>query len=461
MNAFGGELLLGETASAFRGVSIDSRTLQAGQLFICIRGERFDGHKFLREALARNAAGVVLSDFQEMPADFLSTHTSRNLFVIRVPETLTALQELARYHRQRIAVRVVAVTGTNGKTTTKEMIASIAETTYRTLKTEGNLNNHIGLPLTLLQLKPDHEVAVLEMGMSAAGEIKRLAEIAGPEIGVITNISEGHLIQLKTLKNVQAAKGELFDALDASGTAVVNADDPLVYELAQSLRAKKISFGIDRIADVQAKDPRPGEEGYDFTANLFAQAFPVHTPFLGACNVYNALAAIAATHVLGVSPEKMAAGIANTKLPANRYEIHRLGSMTIIDDSYNANPRSMREALTTLMNHSATGRKIFAIGDMLELGESEQTAHDQLGEDIARQGVDILIAVGELAALAAQSASEAGMGKDNVHAFRTRPEAVQFLQSTLFEGDCLMVKGSRGAGMEQVVQSLLKTSALR
>jgi UDP-N-acetylmuramoyl-tripeptide--D-alanyl-D-alanine ligase len=201
-----GDLLSGQESGTFKGVSIDSRTLKAGQLFFCLLGPTFDGHAFIRQAAEKKAAGIILSDKgQSAP----SSQEADAPFVICVNDTLSALQDLARFHRQRLSVRVVGVTGTNGKSTTKEMIASIAETTFKTLKTRGNLNNHIGLPLNVLELDASHEVAVLEMGMSAAGEIKLLADIAKPDIGVITNISEGHLVQLKTLKNVQSAKGEL------------------------------------------------------------------------------------------------------------------------------------------------------------------------------------------------------------------------------------------------------------
>ena len=216
-----GNLLSGRKLETFKGVSIDSRTLKAGQLFFCIQGPNFDGHAFIEQAFKKRAAGIIISDREQLAPFSQETDLP---FVIRVDDTLSALQDLARFHRQRLPVRVVGVTGTNGKSTTKEMIASIAETTFKTLKTRGNLNNHIGLPLNVLELDRTHEVAVLEMGMSAAGEIKLLADIAKPDIGVITNISEGHLDQLKTLKNVQSAKGELFDSLSDQATAIINAN---------------------------------------------------------------------------------------------------------------------------------------------------------------------------------------------------------------------------------------------
>jgi UDP-N-acetylmuramoyl-tripeptide--D-alanyl-D-alanine ligase len=460
LSAFAGELFLGEPQARFRGVSIDSRTVSPGELFFCIQGERFDGHDFIEDALAQGASGVVFSDPGRGSGQPSHSRSEREYFAIRTQDTLIALQELARQHRQRIPARVIAVTGTNGKTTTKEMIASIAATKYRTLKTAGNLNNHIGLPLTVLGLNPDHEVAVLEMGMSDAGEIRRLAEIADPDIGVITNISEGHLVHLESVKNVQAAKGELFDALSEEDIALVNADDPLVRELALSLRARRISFGLDQTADVSGADIRSlGEEGYHFSATLGGQTFPVHLPFPGACNVYNALAALAAGVVLGLGPEPMAEGLKQTRLPAQRHEILKQGGLTVINDAYNANPQSMHVALSTLAAYPAVGRKFFVIGDMLELGPQEESLHTCLGENIAGQAVDFLVAVGKLAGLAASAAIDKGMDATRVKALATRGEAVDYLKKHARSGDCLLVKGSRGAGMEEVVRGLLGASA--
>lgn len=449
-----GDLLSGRESGTFKGVSIDSRTLKAGQLFFCLRGPTFDGHTFISQAIEKKAAGVILSD-KEQPA--LSGREADAPFVIRVDDTLSALQDLARFHRQRLPVRVVGVTGTNGKSTTKEMIASIAETTFKTLKTRGNLNNHIGLPLNVLELDASHEVAVLEMGMSAAGEIKLLADIAKPDIGIITNISEGHLVQLKTLKNVQSAKGELFDALDEEATAIINADDPLVLELATSLRArvKRLTFGINNPADVKAQNIKATSRGHDFNVSLSGNAFPVKLPFLGFCNIYNALAACAAGHSLGIGTEEMKAGLANCKLLSQRYEIFQHDSMTIINDSYNANPKSMQEGLSTLAEYPSAGRRVFVIGDMLELGDLSQSAHMDLGREIAKQPIDLLVTVGKLTELTAKEAGISGMKNDRIFVFETRQEASDFLRENTRHGDCLLFKGSRGSGMEKVLHHLI------
>jgi len=445
---------MGEPSQTFQGVSINSRTLKPGELFFCIRGDRFDGHEFLNDAIEKKAAGVVVSDHEKLDE---SLAQQAGIFAVAVPDTLHALQELASYHRDQFSIHVIGVTGTNGKSTTKEMIASVMKMRYSTLKTEGNLNNHIGLPLTLLELKPSHEAAVIEMGMSAAGEIKRLADIAKPQIGVITNISQAHMIQLKTLKDIQAAKGELFQSLNENSTAIVNADDPLVYELAEQLRAGVITFGIDNEADVRATDIRPSEDsGYDFTLNVLDIAVAVHLPFLGRFNIYNALAAAAVGHALDISPAQIKTGLGAKHKLSQRGEAVRYGDIDVINDTYNANPQSMREAMQILKERATDGRKFLIIGDMLELGEGEQSAHQQLGNEATEYGFDFLVTVGELAGLAGSSAVESGMTKDQVHCFDRHRMAAEFLKTVVQPGDCLLFKGSRGSHMETVLEVLIQ-----
>ena len=363
VTAVKGERVIGELSQTFQGVSIDSRTMRPGELFVCIKGDRFDGHAFLNQVAANQAAGVVVSDKEALKSAPLK---EKGAFAVAVPDTLRALQALAAYHRSRSSVRVVGVTGTNGKSTTKEMIAGITSTRFNTLKTQGNLNNHIGLPLSLLKLEGSHEVAVLEMGMSAAGEIARLAEIARPQIGVITNISRAHMIDLKSLQDIQAAKGELFRALDESGTAVVNADDPLVHELAQNIRARVLTFGIDQPADIRAQDIQPrGETGFDFKVRTPGGTVPIHLPLLGRFNIYNALAAVAVGHVLGIAPERMNEGIQNLRMLRQRNEVVRHQHIIFLNDTYNANPQSVREAMRTLEQFDTPVKKFLVMGDML------------------------------------------------------------------------------------------------
>ena len=362
---------------------------------------------------------------------------------------------MARFHREQFSLKVVGVTGTNGKSTTKEMIASITKTKFKTIKTQGNQNNHIGLPLNLFRLSQNDEVAVIEMGMSAAGEIKHPAAIAQPEIGVLTNITEGHLIHLKTLKKIQAAKGELYDALSEQGTAIVNADDPLVLELAKSVRSKVITYGIHNEADIKAEDIRPADQqGFNFNVRLFKQNIPIYLSFLGACNIYNALAAMATGYSLGIEPNDIKAGLENTRLLPNRHELIKHQGVTVINDTYNANPKSMQEALKTLKNYQCEGRRFFVVGDMLELGDLAEPAHIKLGTEVTKYSIDYLVAVGAFSALVTSSAIASGMNKNNIATASEQECAVAFLKKYLRPGDCLLVKGSRGTKMEEVIKRL-------
>ncbi|HCK69649.1 MAG TPA: UDP-N-acetylmuramoyl-tripeptide--D-alanyl-D-alanine ligase [Nitrospina sp.] len=448
LNAIGGQLLQGDPDCLFRGVSINSRTVSKGALFVCIKGERFDGHAFLADVIDKKVGGIILSNPEKLPVE-------SGPFVIQVPDTLKALQDLAGFQRKRFPLKVVAVTGTNGKSTTKEMIAAILATKFKTLKTQGNLNNHIGLPLTLLQREPSHEVGVLEMGMSAMGEIKRLAEIAQPDIGVITNISEGHLVQLKNLKDIQSAKGELFDSLTEEGTAIVNADDPLVLELARSLRARTVTFGIDQPADVRASEIESKDNlGFQFKVKLFDKTLSIRLPYLGYCNIYNTLAALATGYSLGIQEETMTHGLENYQRMSQRNEQIRHKGIDLINDAYNANPRSMTEALKTLDNFKTQGRRIFVIGDMLELGDRSVPAHKNLGEEIAQSKTNILVTVGKLAGLSAKYALAGG--KIQILQFADHQEAAEFLIQEARSGDCVMFKGSRGTAMEKILQIFIE-----
>jgi len=353
-------------------------------------------------------------------------------------------------------VKVIGITGTNGKSTTKEMTAAITEKKFKTIKTKGNMNNHIGLPLNIFQLSKTDEIAVIEMGMSAAGEIKRLAEIAKPGIGVVTNISEGHLVHLNTLKKVQAAKGELFDSLSEKATAIVNADDPLVLELAKSVRAKVITYGIYKGADIKAENIcSMDREGFKLSVNFSGKNIPMRIPFIGECNIYNALAAIATSWSLGIEPDDIKRGLMKAKLLANRFEVSEYRGVTIINDSYNANPRSMKEALKILAEYKCKGRRFFIVGEMLELGDLAEPAHKALGVDIAKYSIDYLVTVGELSAHVAKSAVASGMNKKNTATASGHECAVAFIKKHSRSGDCLLVKGSRGSKMEEVVRRLV------
>ncbi|MGV7219958.1 MAG: UDP-N-acetylmuramoyl-tripeptide--D-alanyl-D-alanine ligase [Nitrospinales bacterium] len=458
LKAINGSQVFGGPMDSFVGITINSRLAKPGELFFCIKGEAFDGHDFIDDAISKGVSGIIFSDKDKFSGKQVS---SENLFAIQVQDTLRALQDLACFHRKQHTLRVVGVTGSNGKSTTKEMIAAIAETSGETLKNKGNLNNHIGLPLSLFELNKAHEIAVLEMGMSAAGEIRRLAEIALPEIGVITNIFPAHLVELKNTRAVQSAKGELFESLAKEGTAVVNADDPMVFELAEKLRSRVITFGIDQPADVTATDISFRKNtGFDFTVNLFGEKFPIYLPFISFGSIYNSLAAIATGHALGISKENISIGIGKSVHLSQRGEILTHNSMTILDDSYNANPGSMKDALKTMSLFHANGKKFFVIGDMLELGDFSETAHLDLGKEVASSSADYLITVGTLAKIVAQSARQSGIRKDRVASFESHQDAADFLSGHAASGDFILVKGSRSSRMEKIIEILTSSIAI-
>lgn len=450
LTATGGQLVHPGEQRTYTGVSIDSRTMEAGDLFCCITGDRFDGHDFLNEIIKKGAHGLIVSDTTKLP----SFNEGQGPFVVRVADTLKGLQDLAHHYRKQHTLKVVGITGTNGKSTTKELVASITGTCFETLKSRGNLNNHIGLPLNLLRLETAHEVAVLEMGMSARGEIARLAQIAEPDIGLITNVSEAHMERLPTVRDVQAAKGELFAALNEKDCAIVNADDPLVLELAQSLRARKLTFGLNSEADVRGIDIKPGPAlGYVFSLNTPGASHPVRLPFAGRFNILNAVAAAACGVALGIAPEKIVAGLEQAELMGQRLQVKDHNGMTLLDDTYNANPKSMAEALETLASMQIAGRRYFIIGDMFELGPNEVAAHRRLGEQAVQKNIDYLVAVGERVKDTVDAAKNADSTKTKAFLFDTHEEAAAFLKDKAEAGDALLFKGSRGAQMEKTLNA--------
>jgi UDP-N-acetylmuramoyl-tripeptide--D-alanyl-D-alanine ligase len=425
------------------GVSTDSRTIREGDVFFAIRGERYDGHAFVGPALDRGAAAAVVTagaPVQAPPERLLP-----------VADTVTALQDLAAWYRGRFSITVVGVTGTNGKTTTKDMSAAVLSTRMRTMKTEGNLNNHIGVPLTLLGISSRHDAAVIEMGMSHPGEIGRLASIARPSVGVITNVAEAHLESMRDLDTVATAKGELIEALPADGTAVLNADDPRVMGQAVRTRARVVTFGIDRSGDVRAVDVRERGVGVDFTVEGDGRAT---LPVPGAHNVANALAAIAVGEVLGVDRAAAIEGLASFSSSPMRMSVAQLGRRTLLNDAYNANPGSVGAALRTLVA-VAGGRPAAAVlGDMLELGERSRAAHREIGRLAAGLGVDFLLLYGHEVQEIRSGALEGGTEPARVLVFGDRAALVRALRG-LPDDAVILVKGSRGMRMEEVVELLV------
>jgi UDP-N-acetylmuramoyl-tripeptide--D-alanyl-D-alanine ligase len=451
----GGRLIQGEIQTFFEGVSTDSRTVKEGDLFVALKGDRFDGHAYALEALEKKAAGVLLEEEKAPP---VAESRAPSKTVITVKDTLRALGDLAREHRRKVGTPVVALTGSNGKTTTKEMISACLETTIPVLKTKGNLNNLIGLPLTLLRLTGKERVAVVEMGMSVPGEIRRLTEIAEPNVGLITNIERVHLEGLGTLERLQEEKGELFRRMRRDGTIVVNRDDPRVVEVAEHFAGRRITFGMQGDADVTAHGfRRRGAEGITFTVVTAGEEMEIHLSLIARHFVANALAATAVAVLFGVGLKKIKEALEQIRPSPMRMEICPLpGKKTLINDTYNANPRSMEAALETLAEVKGAGRAIAVLGDMLELGAYSEEGHRQVGQRAGELSIDGLIAVGQKASRMAESAIEHGLSPDRVKAVTTREEALAVLRSWLRDGDWILIKGSRGMAMEKMIPPLME-----
>jgi len=446
-----GCLLAGDSTQVFGGVSTDSRRVVPDTIFVALAGQKYDGHRFVIEALDRGAAGAIVSRQADLPPHY------RERVLIRVENTLKALQDLAVAWRQQFQVPVVGVTGSNGKTTTKDMIADVLGIKLPTLKTEANLNNEIGLPLTLLQLQPHHKAVVVEMGMRGLGQISQLCEIARPRIGVITNIGVAHLELLGTVENIARAKGELIEQIPVEGYAVLNGDDPWCRKISQRCSGKTIFYGLESPVQVKARNIRyRGEAGMEFEADIEGERAPAFLPAMGEHNVRNAIAAIGVGYCLGLTLEEAVRGLASLSLSSMRLQIvpSSHGGM-IINDAYNANPDSTVASLEVL-SKIRKNRAIAVLGDMYELGPLVERGHYQVGETAAHLGIDILVAVGPLSRHTVAGAIAAGMDAKRVAYCKTKEEALAFLLGILLEGDTVLVKASRGMAMEQIVQGLTR-----
>ncbi|MCX5876974.1 MAG: UDP-N-acetylmuramoyl-tripeptide--D-alanyl-D-alanine ligase [Deltaproteobacteria bacterium] len=453
--ATGGRFLSGKTKAGFRRVCTDSRAIEPGDLFVALRGENFDGHAYLAQAVEKGAAGLVVDTAPEkMPP----------VPVVLVADTLRALGDLAAYRRSLMPdLQVVAMTGSCGKTTVKEMIAAILSREYNVLKTQGNFNNLIGLPLSLLPVEFHHDFAVMEMGMNQPGEIARLTEIADPDIACITNVQDAHLAGLSDISGVARAKGELFAGIKAWGKLVVNIDDKRVRGIARRCSQKKITFGRNPKADIRGIRLRSlGERGMAFTLQIGTNEARVKVRSLGAHNVQNALAAAGMAHAAGVKFQDIVAGLESFAPFEKRLQVQRLtGGIRLINDVYNANPSSVLAALETLRQMDRTHKKVVILGDMLELGTQSVTAHQAIGREVARLGFDALLVVGDFAEVMGAAAWKAGMSKKKAMVFANKEQVSDWLRASiaagsLKPGDWVLVKGSRGMRMETITHDLLE-----
>ncbi|MGO8788670.1 MAG: UDP-N-acetylmuramoyl-tripeptide--D-alanyl-D-alanine ligase [Terriglobia bacterium] len=436
------------------GYSIDSRSLAAGQLFFAIRGPRFDGHQFVGQALDRGAAGVVVEQ-----AFFASAPIQLRPALLAVPDTRSALQTLGREVRRKWGKQLIAVTGSAGKSTTKEMLAAILSRRYRVLRSPGNLNNDFGLPLALLGLEPEHEVAVVELAMSAAGEIARLARLAEPEVGIVTNVAPAHLQFFDSIDAIALAKRELIDYLATRGpkvVAVLNEDDERVRKFAEGFPGRVLTFGFSENAAFRALGSRwdAGLHGaVRVRTSDWMSEFALPLP--GRHNVYNALAAIAASSVFAVPPDEIERALAGFQNLHQRSEILTLsGEVTVINDCYNSNPLAMERMLETLAAWPGARRRIVVAGEMLELGPTSPELHRTVGRHCAQSGVEWLIAVQGAAQFFVEGAVDGGMPTSHARFFPNAKSAGGFCHALIAPGDVILIKGSRGVHLETVTEML-------
>ena len=433
---------VGEAPRGFRAVRIDSREVQPGDLFVALPGEHHDGHDFLSDAVARGAHGLLAQRPPTAPLPGVVTYV--------VNDTLQALQRVAGEHRRRLPVKVIGVTGSVGKTTTKEMTASVLRRHYRVLKNEANFNNEIGLPLTLLQLSARHERAVLEMGMYAPGEIRSLCELARPEVGVVTNVGPVHLERLGSIEAIAAAKAELVEALPKEGAAVLNGDDPLVKAMAAKTRARVLLYGTSADCEVRGVDlDSHGLRGIAFTMICERRRVRVKTRLPGRHLLYNALAAAAVGLLEGMTPDELAEALARARVPLRLRVYRGRNDSTILDDTYNASPASMLAALELLAD--LPGRRIAVLGDMRELGSEEREGHRMVGREAA-QVAQVIYAIGELGHLIGEEARRAG--HPAVSLWSSKEEAARHLAENLAVGDVVLLKGSRAMALETMLKEL-------
>ncbi|SFR14736.1 UDP-N-acetylmuramoyl-tripeptide--D-alanyl-D-alanine ligase [Desulfoscipio geothermicus] len=447
--AIGGRLLQGDEGVEVARVCTDTRQIKPGDLFFALRGERFDAHDFIDRAVAGGAAAVVVSRAMDVDP---------RVPVIRVGDTLAGLQALAAYHRRWFTVPVVGITGSSGKTTTKDMVAAVLETRFPVLKTRGNFNNEIGLPLTLLDFSPEHGAGVVEMAMRGPGEINALCRLARPTCAVITNIGVAHLERLGSVENIARAKGELLEHISPDGFALLPGDSPHAGEQARRCHGRVLYFGLDEGLDIYARDIRREGAGNRFTVVMGDVSFEVHLPLPGRHNVQNALAAAGVGLLLGLTPAEVTAGLSRIALSGMRMDIMEGNNYTIINDAYNANPDSTCAALQSLEELAAEdGRRAVAVlGDMLELGAGAVDGHRRVGAAAVRHGVALLVTVGELSRETAEGARRSGGTPGGVIDCNNKKEALQVLRRELRPGDVVLVKGSRGIRMEEIIEGLLK-----
>ena len=445
--ACGGKLLCGDPETPVTSFSTDSRDIRPGCFFVPLKGERTDAHIYIEATLAAGAAGTF-TQYEKAPEN--DSHPW-----IYVRDCAKALQQTAAWYRSRFSIPVVGITGSVGKTTTKEMVALAFSAGFHTMRTQGNQNSQIGLPLTLFQLEPEHEAAVIEMGMSEFGEMSRLAAIARPDAAIMTNIGLSHIGQLKTQENILREKLHITDGFGPDNVLFVNGDDPYLATLRQGLPFPVIAYGMGETCDYRITNVESRKDGTAFQLAFAGQVLPVFVPAFGLHMAYNAAAAIAAARWAGIAPEKAAKALAGYRPLAMRQQQYEAGGILVIDDTYNASPDSMMGGVDVLCSLEVSGRRAAVLADMLELGELSQEAHRKVGRYCGEKKLDFLFTVGEEARQIAAGAREV-LPEMDCREFMDNDSALAALREVLRPGDAVLVKGSRGMHTDEIVHGLLK-----
>lgn len=427
-------------------ISTDSRTVKRGELFVALRGENFDGHEFVEVAAKEGAAGAIVDRGWKgkVPNGFA---------LLRVQDTLRAYQEIAANYRKSLPLKVLAITGSNGKTSTKDFAAAVLGRRFVVTKTEGNFNNHVGLPRTILEATSQDEIAVWEIGMNHPGEIAALAKIAAPDAAIITNVGNAHIEFMGSREAIAKEKGALAEMIESNGWVILNADDPFSAGIAARSRGRVVLAGTTG-GSISVGEITQSANGSDFTILEGAHRCRAQLPVPGLHMIQNALLAVAAGRAFGLSLEEGAAGLAAAPLTKARLQIKEIHGVQFIDDSYNANPDSMKAALRTLVELDADGKRIAVLGEMRELGPETERAHREVGEEAAALGIDQLIAIGEMGKVIARAAEKAGLEKSAAVASTT--QAAELLGEIATPGDLVLVKGSRSARTERVLEEFGK-----
>lgn len=445
VSAINAKLLSSSGSSLFRGVSSDSRTIKRGDIFFALKGDNFNGHDFVKEAIQKGASAVVLSK----EIDGVGQKTN----ILKVKDTTLALGKLAKLYREKFNIPLLVITGSTGKTTTKDIVYSILATRYRTLRNFGTHNNQIGVPQTIFQINKSHQICALELGTNHFGEISYLSRVAAPQIAIITNIGPSHLEFLKDLKGVFREKMSILYHLQRPKIVLLNGDDKYLSKIRLSDAFKVFFFGQGRHCDFRATDVCLENNKISF---VFNKKHRFYLNSVGRFNIYNALAGIGSGIIFGVGIASIKKSLENFQFPQNRLNKIDCQKFSILDDTYNSNPLSLMKAIESLVEYKATGRRILVMGDMLELGKSSLELHRQIGRFISQKPLDMLVTLGKLSKAAADALKSKSRGQKSIFNFDSKAELTNFLKDSIKAGDILLIKGSRLLRMEDITNSLIK-----